>query len=794
MTKEYDFSSIEEKWQDFWEAQGIFKTEDRSSKPKYYVLDMFPYPSGSGLHVGHVEGYTATDIMARFKKMQGFHVLHPMGWDAFGLPAEQYAIKTGTHPKVTTDTNITYFKKQIRRLGFGIDWSREINTTDPRYYRWSQWIFLQLYKKGLAYESYESVNWCPVLGTVLANEEVIDGKSEVGGHPVIKKPIRQWVLKITAYAERLLADLEDLDWPKSTKEMQKNWIGKSTGAFITFRIKGPGNRSFEVFTTCPHTLFGVTFCVLAPEHPLVSQITTPKQQDEVESYLEETAQKSERDRAALVFEKTGVFTGAFGIHPATGKEIPILVADYVLMGYGTGAVMGVPAHDGRDQEFAEKYDLPIVPVIHGSGVMMGSGPLDGLSSEEAQEKIGLWLEEKSLGRRATTYKLRDWVFSRQRYWGEPFPLLRDEKGQVHPVPEDELPVVLPEVEDYKPSQEESAPLEKAKDWRYVKKDGQIFERETNIMPQWAGSCWYYLRYLDPTNDFQFCAPDKEKFWLPVDLYIGGAEHANLHLLYARFWHKVLYDLGYVSTKEPFQKLVHQGLILGSNGEKMSKSRGNVVNPDDVIREWGADCLRLFEMFMGPLEQAKPWNTNNMTGLERFLKRIWRLVMSEEGALSSFIGESEEPTVTKKFHWTVKKVTEDIEGLRFNTAIAALMELVNTVYKEGTWTRDQAQAFLCLLSPLAPHIAEELWAFLGHTQSICLAQWPSYDPSQIEENQVTLAVMINGKHRGNFEVEKTLGKEEVLALARKLSFVEKHLGNLSPKKEVFVPGKVVNFVI
>lgn len=805
---EYDFSAIESKWQSYWLTNKTFKTEDFSNKPKYYVLDMFPYPSGSGLHVGHVEGYTATDIVARYKRMKGFNVLHPMGWDAFGLPAEQYAIKTGTHPAITTENNINYFRKQIRSFGYAIDWDREINTTDPDYYRWSQWIFLQLYKKGLAYESFEAVNWCPALGTVLANEEVIDGRSEVGDHPVVKKPLRQWVLKITEYAERLLTDLDELDWPESTKEMQRNWIGKSVGAQVVFSVQGKKDCTFEVFTTCPHTLFGATFCVLAPEHPLIRKITTDQQKDEVDSYIEETLHKSEMDRTSIRDDKTGVFTGAFAINPVNKKPIPIFIADYVLMGYGTGAIMAVPGHDERDHAFAKKYSLAIVEVVKGSdkdiseaaytgpGTMVNSSFLDGLDSQTAIQAICDWLEKEGCGKKTVTYKLRDWIFSRQRYWGEPFPLARDENGSVITIDESSLPVILPELDDYKPSGTGEPPLSKAKDWLTFKKDGVVYTRETNIMPQWAGSCWYYLRYLDPRNDSAMCDPKKEAHWLPVDLYVGGAEHANLHLLYARFWHKVLYDLGYVKSKEPFKKVVHQGLILGSNGEKMSKSRGNVVNPDDVIKEWGADSLRLFEMFMGPIDQVKPWNTSGIMGVHRFLKRIWRLIISEEGNISSALKSKieGEDSLLKPLHKTIKKVTEDTESLRFNTAIATMMEFVNQVYKEGSWSKFHAETFALLLAPYAPHLAEEIWAILGHSQSLANEPWPSYDETLTLEETITLAVMVNGKHRGNLVIAKDASKDDIISSAKKLEGVERHLAGKTLKNEIFVPGKIINFVI
>jgi len=738
-----------------------------------------------------VEGYTATDIMTRFKSMQGFNVLHPMGWDAFGLPAEQYAVKTGTHPKITTESNIRTYKKQLRRLGLALDWEREVNTTDPDYYRWTQWIFLQLYKKGLAYESNEPVNWCPALGTVLANEEVIDGMSEVGGHPVIKKPIHQWVLKITAYADRLLDDLEDLDWPESTKLMQRNWIGRSEGLTLQFGIQGT-KEHFSVFTTCHHTLFGVTFCVLAPDHPLVAKITTIDQADAVEEYVMEALERSDMDRTAEGKEKTGVFTGAYAINPVNGTAVPIYIADYVLLNYGTGAVMGVPAHDARDQIFATRYEIATQPVISETGIMEHSEFLDGLSISDAKSRIAAWAEEKDVGTRSVHYRLRDWIFSRQRYWGEPFPLLHDEAGNVILCDESELPVTLPEVEDYRPSGNEAAPLAKATDWVNQVRDGKSCKRETNIMPQWAGSCWYYFRYLDPKNTDMFCSPEQEKAWLPVDLYVGGAEHANLHLLYARFWHKVLYDLGHVSCKEPFKRLVHPGMVLGPNGEKMSKSRGNVINPEDVIKEWGADSLRMFEMFLGPFHQAKPWQTNGVSGIHRFLKRVWRLFVNEAGELQSKLTGTSSSAFQKSLHQTIEKVTEDTEGFKFNTAISGMMECLNQAYKETAIARADAETFLLLLAPYAPHLSEELWARLGHTESLYCAPWPTFDPKLAADTKVTYSIMVNGKLRDTLSVEEASTQEEVTQQAKLL--VAKYLEGATLRKEIFVKGKIVNFVL
>ena len=801
----YDFQTIERKWQDYWEENKTFKAEYDPARPKFYCLDMFPYPSGQGLHVGHPEGYTATDIISRYKRMKGFNVLHPMGWDAFGLPAEQYAIETGTHPRETTVRNIDLFRKQLKMLGFSYDWDREINTTDEKYYKWTQWIFLKLYEKGLAYQSEEPVNWCPALGTVLANEEVIDGKSERGGHPVIKKPIRQWVLKITEYAERLLADLDELEWPEGLKEMQRNWIGKSYGANIDFQVVGC-DLSFRVFTTRPDTLFGATFCVLAPEHPLVARITQPSRQDQVEEYVQSTLLKTDRERT-VEEGKTGVDTGARALNPASGEEIPILIADYVLISYGHGAIMAVPGHDERDHEFARRYDLPIRRVVtggeeedickaahHGDGTLINSGFLDGLAKEEAiREMIG-WLDREGRGEGAVNYKIRDWLFSRQRYWGEPFPLAHDEQGNVISLGED-LPVVLPELEDYKPSETGEPPLSRAQDWLYFEKDGIRYRRETNTMPQWAGSCWYFLRFVDANNDAEPWDPAVEAYWMPVDLYIGGAEHAVLHLLYARFWHKVLYDLGYVSTKEPFQKVINQGMILGENGERMSKSRGNVVNPDDVIGDWGADSFRLYEMFMGPLEAVKPWQTKGIGGVHRFLARFWRLAVDSDGELSQRVQAGAESEIFQRhLHRTVKKVTEDIEALRFNTAISAMMELLNAAYKEAGITRESLGTLVRLLSPFAPHLAEEVWSHLGHSKTLAYEPWPEYQSDRVQEETVTISLQVNGKLRGTLTVPSGMERDRVVAQAREVQGVQRHLEGRTVCKEIFVPGRIVNFVV
>ncbi len=788
---EYDPKAIESKWQKFWLENATFKTIEDFSKPKYYVLDMFPYPSGAGLHVGHPEGYTATDIVARYKRMRGFNVLHPMGWDAFGLPAEQYALETGTHPRLTTVKNITRFREQIQALGLSYDWSREVDTTDPDYYKWTQWIFLQLYKKGLAYESREPVNWCPALGTVLANEEVIDGKSERGGYPVIKKPMRQWVLKITAYAERLIDDLDKVDWPDSIKEMQKHWIGKSTGADVVFAIENTSEK-FSVFTTRVDTLFGVTFCVLAPEHPLIEKMQTLKPSDEVELYRTAASKKSEMERGAVSKVKTGVRTNFLAIHPVTGKSIPIFIADYVLGSYGHGAIMGVPAHDERDLEFAKKYDLEVLEVVRENKIVH-SEFLNNLSVSDGQTKMIAWLEENCCGQKKITYKLRDWLFSRQRYWGEPFPVMHDEDGNVRLVAEKDLPVTLPEVEKYQPTGTGDSPLASAVSWREVTLDGKKYLRETNTMPNWAGSCWYYLRFIDPQNKLKPWDEKKEQYWLPVDLYVGGAEHAVLHLLYARFWHKVLFDCGLVSTVEPFKKLVNQGMILGTNGEKMSKSRGNVVNPDDVISEWGADSLRLYEMFMGPLEATKPWNSVAISGVNRFIKRVWRLIVNEEGQIVEFT-ENALPSIEKSLHQTIKKVTADIEHLSFNTAIAAMMEFTNICYKEGQLTKSQAAKIVLILSPFAPHVAEELWEKLGKGQTLAYAPWPEFDATLCAENSVTISVQVNGKLRGTLLIEVGASEDNITDLAHKLESVKKHLDGKIVKKKIYVTNKILNFVV
>jgi leucyl-tRNA synthetase len=802
----YHFQAIEKKWQTYWEENQTFKTEEDSNKPKYYALDMFPYPSGAGLHVGHPEGYTATDIIARYKRMRGYNVLHPMGWDAFGLPAEQHALDTGEHPRDVTKRNVDNFRRQIKELGFSYDWEREISTTDPKYYKWTQWIFLQLYKKGLAYMAEVPVNWCPALGTVLANEEVIDGKSERGGHPVIRKPMRQWMLKITEYADRLLEDLEELDWPESIKEMQRNWIGRSEGAQVVFEIDGHAEK-FEVFTTRPDTLFGATYCVLAPEHPLTDQITTAEQKAVVEEYKEKAARKNDLERTDLAKEKTGVFTGAYAINPANGAKLPIWIADYVLISYSTGAIMAVPGHDERDHEFARKFKLPIVEVVSGSADIQqeaytGDGPhvnsdfLNGLNNKEAISKMIDWLEKEGKGERKITYRLRDWLFSRQRYWGEPIPILHLEDGTIKPVPESELPLTLPETDQIRPSGTGESPLANVEDWVNTidPETGMKARRETNTMPQWAGSCWYYLRFIDPHNDEEICSKEKLEQWLPVDLYIGGAEHAVLHLLYARFWHKVLYDLGVVDTKEPFRKLVNQGMILGENNEKMSKSKGNVVNPDEIIASHGADTLRVYEMFMGPLEATKPWSMTGVDGAHRFLSRVWRLIINEHGDLNEQIQDVEgTEAFVKVWQQTVKKVTEDIEQLRFNTAISQLMVFINEAYKQEQIPQRSITDFVKLLSPFAPHISEELWSALGHGGTIAYEPWPTYDESKLVENEVEIVVQINGKIKARLNVASDLDREALEQVVLNTEEIREQLSGKTIRKVIAVPGKLVNIV-
>lgn len=795
----YDHQSIEKKWQKRWLEEKTFRCDTSNfSKPKYYVLDMFPYPSGNGLHVGHPEGYTATDIIARKKRMEGYNVLHPMGWDAFGLPAEQFALQTGHHPAEFTKKNINHFREQIQSLGFSYDWDREISTADPSYYKWTQWIFTQLYKKGLAYVDEIPVNWCPELKTVLANEEVIDGKSERGGYPVIRKPMRQWVLKITAYAERLLKDLDEVDWPTSTKEMQRNWIGKSQGANVIFKIDGH-DKEFTVFTTRCDTLFGATYCVMAPEHPFVSDITTPEQKEAVEAYQKLCQTKSDLERTDLNKDKTGVFTGAYAINPVNGKKVPIWISDYVLASYGTGAIMAVPAHDTRDYEFAKKFGIEIIPVLEGGnieeeaftgdGVHINSEWLNGLNKEEAIAKMIQWLEENKVGEAKVTYKLRDWLFSRQRYWGEPIPIVHMEDGTMRTVDVDELPLELPATTNFKPSDTGESPLAHCTDWLSVEIDGVKGTRETNTMPQWAGSCWYYIRYIDPKNDKAIGDPKLLEHWLPVDLYVGGAEHAVLHLLYARFWHKVLYDCGVVKSKEPFQKLFHQGMILGSNGEKMSKSRGNVINPDEIVASHGADALRVYEMFMGPLEAALPWSTTGLDGTRKWLERVNRFYTE----VAEFTEENDH-RLDRVYHATVKKVTNDIDTLNFNTAISQMMIFINECYKTKTIYRPYAIGFLKMFACFAPHLGEELWATIfDQKDSITYEPWPTYDEAMLVDKTVTIVVQVNGKVRGKFEAAADAEEAKIQEQALQLENVQHQLEGKSVRKVIVVKGKVVNIV-
>lgn len=796
----YDPSKIESKWQEYWLKNKTFKASVDNKKPKYYVLDMFPYPSGAGLHVGHPEGYTATDIICRYRRMRGFNVLHPMGWDAFGLPAENYAIKTGQHPRKVTEENIATFKRQIQSIGFSYDWDREVDTTDPNYYKWTQWIFLQLYKKGLAYESELPINWCPSCKTGLANEEVVNGKCDRCGTQTTKKNLRQWVLKITEYAERLLRDLEGLDWPESIKIMQRNWIGKSEGAHVRFSVKD-SDDVIEVFTTRPDTLFGATYMVLAPEHPLVDALTTPDRQKAVFAYKEKALMKNDLERTELNKEKTGEFIGAFAINPVNGKEIPIWISDYVLMGYGKGAIMAVPAHDQRDYEFAQKFELPITQVIEGGDLQKeayeGDGPLvnsdflNGLTVQEAKSHMIRWLEEKGIGDGAVNYKMKDWVFSRQRYWGEPIPIINCTKCGAVPLDEKDLPLLLPDVEKYEPTGTGESPLAGIADWVNVDcpKCGGPAKRETNTMPQWAGSCWYYLRYLSPWDDKHFADPKEQDYWMNVDLYVGGAEHAVLHLLYSRFWHKVLFDLGHVKQAEPFHKLMNQGLILGEDGEKMSKSRGNVINPDDVIKRYGADTLRCYEMFMGPFADSKPWNTKGIEGIYRFLQKVWRLMEEHE------IADVDAPeAIQKLLHKTIKKVGDDIDNFRFNTAISQMMILTNDLFHEKTLSKKVMEQFALILSPYAPHLAEEMWEALGHSSTLAYEPWPAYDPELIKENTFELVFMINGKKRGSTQAPADITEEAAITLALENEDTKRHLEGKEIIKKLYVPGKLVNVVV
>ncbi|MBE8831458.1 leucine--tRNA ligase [Enterococcus hirae] len=800
----YNHKEIEKKWQKYWAKNNTFNTHDDPEKPKFYALDMFPYPSGQGLHVGHPEGYTATDILSRFKRSQGFNVLHPMGWDAFGLPAEQYALDTGNDPAEFTQKNIETFRRQINSLGFSYDWNREVNTTDPEYYKWTQWIFTKLYEKGLAYEAEVAVNWVPELGTVISNEEVIDGKSERGGYDVVRKPMRQWMLKITAYADRLLDDLDLVDWPDSIKEMQRNWIGRSVGANVEFKVAGT-DKTYTIFTTRPDTLFGATYSVLAPELDLVQEITTPEQKAAVEAYIEETAKKSDLKRTDLAKEKTGVFTGAYAINPVNGKEIPIWIADYVLASYGTGAIMAVPAHDERDYEFAKTFDLEILPVIEGGNIEEAAytedGPhinsefLNGMNKAEAIAKMNEWLEENSCGKKEVSYRLRDWLFSRQRYWGEPIPIIHWEDGTVTALPEEELPLRLPKTTNIKPSGTGESPLANIEEWVNVVDPvtGKKGRRETNTMPQWAGSSWYYLRYIDPHNKTELANYEKLERWLPVDIYIGGAEHAVLHLLYARFWHKFLYDIGVVPTKEPFQKLYNQGMILGENNEKMSKSRGNVVNPDDVVAKYGADTLRLYEMFMGPLDASIAWSENGLEGSRKFLDRVWRLIVDENNKMRDRITTLNDGKLDKVYHQTVKKVTEDYENLHFNTAISQLMVFVNEAYKVDALPYEYIEGFVQLLAPIAPHMGEELWAILGNEEGISYAAWPTYDESALVEDEIEVVFQINGKVRGKANVSRDLPKDELEKIAMNNETIKENIAGKTVRKVIVVPNRLVNIV-
>lgn len=830
---------IETKWQERWDEDGLFKIplsiEELENKPKFYALDMFPYPSGAGLHVGHPEGFTATDVVARYKRMQGFNVLHAMGWDAFGLPAERAAMREGIHPAIITKNNIDNFRAQLKRLGFFYDWDREINTSDEKYYRWTQWIFLRLYEKGLAYLADVNVNWCPALKTVLANEEVKDGRYVETGDVVEKRLMRQWMLKITEYAERLLVDLEEVDWPDSVKEMQRNWIGKSVGALISFPVKDRDEK-ISIYTTRPETIFGATFLVVAPEQTFVKSLLKEQFRKDGLAYIMSSIEKSEAQRQDANKEKTGVFTGSYAVHPFTGQVIPIFIADYVLAAYGTGAIMGVPSNDERDLGFAQKYGLPIIDVIKayedGREEMINSDFLNGMLITEAFDKIIEVLEERDLGSRRVQYKLRDWLFSRQRYWGEPFPIVFDDEGQPHPVSDDELPIVLPNIDEYRPTDDGRPPLARASaNWRNVKLGhGKIGQREINTMPQWAGSCWYYLRYLDPHNDQAFCAKELEQYWMPVDLYIGGVEHAVLHLLYARFWHKVLYDCGLVHTKEPFQKLFNQGMILApsfqdeagkyyhlneveeksgqffskkdnkplkSQIEKMSKSRFNVVNPDEVIDQYGADAMRLYELFMGPLEQVKPWQMAGVEGVSRFLHRVWRLVVDEEtGKLSSKVSitTEDDEALKQELHKTIKKVSEDIENLRFNTAIAQMMTFVNHATAADSISVNSLRMFLLLLSPFAPHLCDELSERLGGKTFLLQEKWPAYDPSLVLSDQIELVIQVNGKRRSNIWVARGLNNQEVQKLALDDKDVKRFVGNNKILRVIIVPDRLVNVVV
>ena len=794
----YNFREIEEKWQNYWETNNTFFTDVWDfSKPKYYALDMFPYPSGQGLHVGHVEGYTATDILSRFKRMQGYNVLHPMGWDAFGLPAEQFAIKTGNHPSTFTLKNIETFKKQLKMLGLSFDWDKEISTCDPNYYKWTQWIFKKLYEDGLAKLIEMPVNWCEELGCVLSNDEVINGKSERGGFPVVRKNMKQWVLDIPKYAEILLNGLEEIDWPESTKEIQRNWIGKSEGAEVKFKIDTPDNLEFTVFTTRPDTLFGATYCVIAPEHPLVEKITTKEQKDKVDEYIQITATKSDLERTELNKDKTGVFTGCYAINPVNNKKIPIWISDYVLASYGTGCIMAVPAHDERDYEFAKKFDLPIIPVLEGGdiskeafvddGIHINSDFLNGLNKNDSIEKMINWLEENKVGTRKINYKLREWIFARQRYWGEPIPIVFvDDEDKV--IPDSELPLVLPELENYAPSKTGASPLDKATNWVNTTFEGKKARRETSTMPGAAGSSWYFLRYIDPKNENEIANKKLLEHWLPVDLYVGGPEHAVGHLLYSRFWNNYLYNKNIVPVKEPFQTLRHQGMILGPNGEKMSKSKGNVINPDDMVKQYGADSLRIYEMFMGPIESAKPWDINGIEGSKKFLDRVWRIY-----AESDKIQEKENKNLERIYHFTVKKVTNDYETMNFNTAVSQMMIFINTVSKEEIFPKEYAEGFLKILNPIAPHITEELWnTVFGNNGTMAYSSWSTYDEEKAIDTQVTLPIQINGKLRETITIN--LDEEEEIVKEKVHNAISEKLKGKKIVKEIYVKNKIYNIVV
>ena len=795
----YNFNEIEKKWQKYWDENETFKTDVWDfSKPKYYALDMFPYPSGQGLHVGHPEGYTATDIMSRMRRMQGYNVLHPMGWDAFGLPAEQYAIKTGNHPAGFTAKNIATFKRQLKMLGLSFDWSKEISTCDPSFYKWTQWIFKQLYNDGLAKLIEMPVNWCEGLGCVLSNDEVINGKSERGGFPVVRKNMKQWVMDIPKYAETLLSGLDEIDWPESTKEIQRNWIGKSVGAEVNFNVAGT-DKVFTVFTTRADTLFGATYCVLSPEHELVDQITTAECKAAVTEYKTQAAAKSDLERTELNKEKTGVFTGAYAINPVNGKEIPIWISDYVLATYGTGAIMAVPAHDERDFEFATKFGIEIVPVLEGGdttkeaftgdGVHINSDFLNGLGKQEAIDKMIAWLEDKGIGTKKVNYKLREWIFARQRYWGEPIPVVFTEGDEIHVLADEDLPLVLPELEDYAPSKTGASPLDKATDWVNTTFEGKPARRETSTMPGSAGSSWYFLRYIDPHNDKEFADKELLKHWLPVDLYVGGPEHAVGHLLYSRFWNNYLYNKGLVPVKEPFAKLRHQGMILGSNGEKMSKSKGNVINPDDMVKEYGADALRVYEMFMGPIDAAKPWDPNGIDGSKKFLDRVWRLFVE-----SGKVQEKENKNLDKVYNYTVKKVTNDYENMYFNTAISQMMIFINAATKEDILPKAYAEGFIKLLSPVAPHIAEELWNKLGHNDTITYEAWPTFDETKLVEDTINLPVQVNGKLRATVGVSVDASEDEIKQAVHDNSSIKTQLEGKTIVKEIYVKNKIYNIVV